>query len=584
MATDAQVPSGRSIRLRSWAVLMVIAFGVALSCFLLLYHRNLEARTVQLEEMAKSQARLMEAVGKFNAFFQSGEVVGAARSATLSQIKEGHRKYTGFGETGELVLAERVGSEIVFLLPTRKRGFRVPRPMPMDGNEAGPTALALGGGSGVIQAYDHSGEEVLAAYEWLPFLEMSLVCKIDMVEIKAPFRAAALWTAAIATILLLLGFYINGRMVTPLVSMIVANAEIIREREARHRALVSSIPGAVFRSRADDRRTMLELSEPIEGLTGHAASEFLGGEGVAYTDIIHADDADIFRRGASEVLEPGKTFKLEYRIRRADGEVRWISEWGTVVEDAEGQALLEGVMLDVTDRKVAEAALAELPVKLSRYLSPQVYQSIFEGDQDVRVGSSRKKLTVFFSDIVNFTAKSDTLDPEDLSYIINAYLNRMALIAIEHGGTLDKFIGDGILIFFGDPESRGIEEDARACVRMGLAMQSSLDALSEDARRHGVDTPLSVRMGIATGYCTVGNFGSESRMDYTVLGKTVNLASRLESAAVPGTINVSRETWVLVRDEFECDQTESVALKGFDQPVEVFRVRPATSAEDAAST
>ena len=101
MSHDAQIPSKARIRFRSWAVLVVVALGVAFSCFLLLYQRSIDARTVQLVEMAKSQARLMEAMGKFNAFFQSGEVEGAARSATLSQIREGHRKYTGFGETGE---------------------------------------------------------------------------------------------------------------------------------------------------------------------------------------------------------------------------------------------------------------------------------------------------------------------------------------------------------------------------------------------------------------------------------------------------------------------------------------------------
>ena len=152
MSADAQVPSKARIRFRSWAVLVVVALGVAFSCFLLLYQRTLEARTVQLVEMAKSQARLMEAMGKFNAFFQSGDVEGAARSATLSQIRESHRKYTGFGETGELVLAERVGTEIIFLLPTRKLDFRVPSPVPFGEGKGGPMAKALAQQSGVVTA------------------------------------------------------------------------------------------------------------------------------------------------------------------------------------------------------------------------------------------------------------------------------------------------------------------------------------------------------------------------------------------------------------------------------------------------
>jgi len=148
----------------------------------------------------------------------------------------------------------------------------------------------------------------------------------------------------------------------------------------------------------------------------------------------------------------------------------------------------------------------------------------------------------------------------------------MATLAIEFGGTLDKFIGDGVLIFFGDPESKGVAEDAMACVRMAQAMHAAVVDLNAAMERQGIEAPIQVRIGIATGYCTVGNFGSENRMDYTILGKTVNLASRLETAAAPGTINVSRETWLLVRDEFACEELEPVSAKGFDQPVPVLRV------------
>jgi PAS domain S-box-containing protein len=577
LTEPAALPGRRAIQVRSWAILAGLAFVVAASCTWLLYGRVLEARGEQLAEMARSQARFFEAVAKFDAFFQSGDVRGAARSATLSQIKEGHRKYTGFGDTGEMVLAHRVGREIVFLLPTRKRGFEVPPSLDWGAKRGGPMQLALEGSSGVVQALDHSGTPVLAAYEWLPFLEMGLVCKVDMAEIRQPFLRALMWTGLVALGAVLLGVWASSRMVSPLIGRVVDDARRIREREARYRGLVASIPGAVFRSDVDERRTFLELSAPIEGITGRPAEAFLDGGGTPYGSIVHPDDADIFRRAVDRYLEPGRTYKLEYRIHRADGEVRWVSEWGTVVKDADERTLLEGVMLDITDRKLAEETLEELPRKLSRYLSPQVYRSIFEGDQDVRVGSSRKKLTVFFSDIVDFTAKSDSLDPDDLSFLVNSYLNRMAELAVEHGGTLDKVIGDGVLIFFGDPESRGVAEDARACVRMARAMQESVESLNREVLEQGIEAPIQVRIGIATGYCTVGNFGSESRMDYTILGKTVNLAARLETAAGAGTINITRETRLLVQDEFDCTELDPIRVKGFDQPVGVFRVGEARS-------
>ena len=201
-----------------------------------------------------------------------------------------------------------------------------------------------------------------------------------------------------------------------------------------------------------------------------------------------------------------------------------------------------------------------------------MYKSIFQGDQDVKIGSTRKKLTVFFSDIVGFTKATDDLEPEDLSFIINTYLNKMSEITMKHGGTLDKFIGDGILAFFGDPETRGVKQDAIACLNMAMEMKDVMTELKERWRNSGLDFPFEVRVGIATGYCTVGNFGSESRMDYTILGRTVNLASRLESIAQPGTILVSHETQTLIADSYECIAQEPVELKGFDKPINTYTV------------
>lgn len=209
--------------------------------------------------------------------------------------------------------------------------------------------------------------------------------------------------------------------------------------------------------------------------------------------------------------------------------------------------------------------------KLSRYLSPQIKQSIFEGKQDAAIGASRKKLTVFFSDIVGFTSQTDSMEPEDLTSLLNSYLDRMSGIAIRHGGTVDKFIGDAILIFFGDPESRGVQQDALSCVEMALEMQSSIEELNEEWKRKGIVSGFTVRIGITSGYCTVGNFGSETRMDYTIIGNQVNLASRLETNAAPGTVLIAKETYALVSDKIACVEKEPINAKGFDQPVPAFQ-------------
>lgn len=216
--------------------------------------------------------------------------------------------------------------------------------------------------------------------------------------------------------------------------------------------------------------------------------------------------------------------------------------------------------------------LESLSEKLSRYLSPQVYRSIFEGRQDARIGSSRKKLTVFFSDIVGFTRQTEGMEPEDLAFILNGYLNRMAQIVHRHGGTFDKFMGDAVLVFFGDPESLGVAEDARAAVRMAIEMRDSLSQLGAEWADRGIPRGFEVRMGLTTGFCTVGNFGSEERMAYTIIGNQVNLASRLQSSAQPGEISIVHETWLLVKEDFECLPKEPIFVKGFERPIQTYSV------------
>ena len=234
-------------------------------------------------------------------------------------------------------------------------------------------------------------------------------------------------------------------------------------------------------------------------------------------------------------------------------------------------------------KKVAEDAKAEAQLKtqqmedvsgqLAKYLSPQIYESIFSGKQNVEVKSYRKKITVFFSDIVNFTVISDKLESEELTALLNFYLNEMSQIALKHGATIDKYIGDAIMIFFGDPESFGIEEDARRCVAMAVEMQQRMAELWGYWSKHfGLKKDLEIRVGINTGYCTVGNFGSEDRLDYTVIGAAVNLASRLESAATPSGILVSEETYFQVKDYFSFDAPQQLELKGLERSVIAYEV------------
>ena len=241
-------------------------------------------------------------------------------------------------------------------------------------------------------------------------------------------------------------------------------------------------------------------------------------------------------------------------------------------------AIVFGLYMFFMDKKNAmEAAIiraeqerSEMSRKLAKYLSPQVYNDIFSGKKDVKLESYRKKLTIFFSDIKNFTQITDSIESESLTSLLNEYLNEMSQIAIRHGGTIDKYIGDAIMIFFGDPESRGDTEDAIACVRMAIEMKNAMEKLRKKWANQGISTPLHIRMGINTGFCTVGNFGSEERLDYTIIGGQVNLASRLESIAGEDTILISFETYSLVKDHIHCEKRRVYQVKGIARPVRTF--------------
>ena len=169
------------------------------------------------------------------------------------------------------------------------------------------------------------------------------------------------------------------------------------------------------------------------------------------------------------------------------------------------------------------------------------------------------------------------MESEVLTTILNKYLNEMSKIAIEFGGTIDKFIGDAIMIFFGDPETGGEKHDAIACVKMAIKMRERMVELRKEWDDLGIIRPIQIRIGINSGFATVGNFGSDDRLDYTIVGGNVNLASRLESAASADNILISHSTYSLIKDEILCVEREEVTAKGLAYPVRTYEVINAIS-------
>ncbi len=213
----------------------------------------------------------------------------------------------------------------------------------------------------------------------------------------------------------------------------------------------------------------------------------------------------------------------------------------------------------------------ELSNQLSRYAPLQLWQSIMRGESEAKLEYKRKKITIFFSDIQGFTELSESLIPDDLAFLLNDYLSHMTEIAKQYGGTIDKFMGDAILIFFGDPDSQGVEQDARNCVEMALTMRQQMKFLRERWVKMGY-APLHVRMGISTGYCHVGNYGAVHRMAYTIVGRDANLAARLQSAADIDEILISDETHRLIKNFYLCAPQEPIELKGIQGFVKTWQV------------
>jgi class 3 adenylate cyclase len=227
---------------------------------------------------------------------------------------------------------------------------------------------------------------------------------------------------------------------------------------------------------------------------------------------------------------------------------------------------LNSHLQETVDAKVAEL---ERATRLKRYLSPALADSILAGNQNVTLGSKRKFLTTFFSDIRGFTSAAERMEPEELVHELNEYFSEMTDIVFKHGGTLDKYVGDAVMVFFGDPVPQ--DDHAERAVRMGLEMLQRLREL-EDHWFRRYDEVFEVGIGIATGWVTVGDIGSPARSDYTVLGNQVNLAARLADKASARQILVSERTMLAVDHLVDGRLVDEIALKGINRPIKIYEI------------
>ncbi len=211
----------------------------------------------------------------------------------------------------------------------------------------------------------------------------------------------------------------------------------------------------------------------------------------------------------------------------------------------------------------------KLRSKFEQYFPPSVVRQLVDAPDTLTTMPKREEVTIMFSDIKSFTTYSSTMTPEEISTTLNEYFEAMTDIVFKYGGTVDKFIGDGLMVFYGAPEPQ--PDHALRCVRAAIEMQlkcRELKARWEPAGR----LPLRVRIGINTGEAVVGDLGSARRMEYTVLGSDVNLAQRLESNAPVEGIMISEATYRYVKGEVPIRPLEPIKVKGLETPVVVYEV------------
>jgi class 3 adenylate cyclase len=222
------------------------------------------------------------------------------------------------------------------------------------------------------------------------------------------------------------------------------------------------------------------------------------------------------------------------------------------------------------EQRVADGvAQLERVGRLKRFFSPQLAQAIVGGDTDDPLRSHRREITVVFLDLRGFTAFTETADPEEVMGVLREYHAAMGRLIVEHEGTLERFTGDGIMVFFNDPEP--VPDAAPRAVRMALGMQAEVARLADGWQRRGYELRLGI--GIAMGFATIGAIGFEGRIDYGAIGTVTNLAARLCSEAAGGEVLVSQRVVAALPTGFATEPRGEVRLKGFQRPVPVQCVR-----------
>ena len=301
-------------------------------------------------------------------------------------------------------------------------------------------------------------------------------------------------------------------------------------------------------------RQVMQSKGPLLVTDGQQDSRFSGSQSMAISGMQSAMCAPLASRD--------RLFGLLY--------VDNLSKRGTFIqEDLEIFAVIAAQAGLVIDRVMAKSEVKRQGVQLiafERFLSPAISRKITAEAADIRLGGESQRITLLFADVRGFTTMAEKMKPRETVEVLNEFFARMTNVIFEHDGTLDKYLGDGLMALFGAPFA--LQNDAEAAVRAAVKMQKSLEELNNISGK----PPLAIGIGIHTGEAVVGFLGTERRMDYTAIGDTVNVASRLTSQAGAGQIVISSATHAQIGRDITCCQLSAMKLKGRAEPIEVHEV------------
>lgn len=357
-------------------IMITVCLVVTGNTILALYSAAFEEERARLMETVQSNARLIEAVARFDAVFSKEDHPEGAKGATLSQIIDAHKYFKGFGKTGEFTMAHREGDYIVFLAGSRHHTISEIKPVPFDSELAEPMRRALSGQSGTVVGFDYRGEVVLAAYEPVAELNIGLVAKIDLDEIRAPFLRAGLIAMGVMVLLVFVGTALFLRISNPIIrrleehaaELTTANESLkkeIAERKQAEAALELSEKRYKLAQRAanigvwdwDIRSGEIYWSEQIEPMFGFDHGEF-GRTYEAFLKSVYPEDRLYVKDSVKASVEEGKKYDIEHRIVWPDGTIRWVRELGDVLRDENGVPVhMLGVVLDISKRRQSEEEL-----------------------------------------------------------------------------------------------------------------------------------------------------------------------------------------------------------------------------------